>query len=74
MLCSRPGDDNTPQGPKPFCARVVPPDGLGLLPFKKPTEPKPVKSNENAIVEGNSIVEKHKKWLEGFQLQQLIRK
>lgn len=68
MLCSRPGDNNTAQGPKPFCARVVPPDALGLLPFKKNTvEEKPIRKLP-------SIVDKHKKWLQGFQLKQIVRK
>lgn len=74
MLCSRPGDDNTPHAPKPFCARVVPPDALGLVPCRKPVEEKHVKSISAVNAEGNSIVSRHKKWLEGFQLQQLIQK
>lgn len=74
MLCSRPGDNNTPQGPKPFCARVVPPDALGLVPFQKAVEVKPLKSTRFSHAEGPSIVSRHKRWLEEFGLRQIIRK
>ena len=38
MLCSRPNENKQSDFEKPFCARVVPADPLGLSPFHKSFE------------------------------------
>ncbi|CAD8164742.1 unnamed protein product [Paramecium octaurelia] len=66
MLCNRPNENVMIVKEKPFCSRVQPYDQWGLT--KKYEEPKVI------VPQTNPALERHKKWLEEFKLQNQIKK
>ncbi|CAD8120623.1 unnamed protein product [Paramecium sonneborni] len=66
MLCNRPNENVMIVKEKPFCSRVQPYDQWGLT--KKYEEPKVI------VATMNPVLERHKKWLEEFKLQNQMKK
>ncbi|CAD8102895.1 unnamed protein product [Paramecium primaurelia] len=66
MLCNRPNENVMIIKEKPFCSRVQPYDQWGLTKKYEETKVLPAPMNP--------VLERHKKWLEEFKLQNQLKK